>query len=292
MQKKRVVFILGTGHCGSTLAELVLGSHPQVFGLGELHHVNLKEPCKICGPNCCPYWDKKASKWLLSFYIQMPEKKLGQYVARVIRRHRSLYRYLFGWFDSEILVDSSKATYWTKRQLRYRYQWRNIEPLLIYVVRDGRAVVNSFLRKYPERGAQFVIEDWIRRVKELNEYFDNNPFRKKMIHYEDFALNPGGITKDLCKFTGIDYRPQMLKFWQHDHHVVGGNAGTQSMISKYRKQTGGQASIQPGEWHNGYYDTEPEIKLDLRWKKELSRSHLDLFYKLTGNLNDKFAFDK
>ena len=36
MDKKKVVFILGIGRSGSTLLDLMLGSHPQGFSLGEI----------------------------------------------------------------------------------------------------------------------------------------------------------------------------------------------------------------------------------------------------------------
>ena len=31
----KVVFIMGAGHCGSTLLDLIVGSHSNAFSLGE-----------------------------------------------------------------------------------------------------------------------------------------------------------------------------------------------------------------------------------------------------------------
>ena len=33
---RKVVFILGSGHCGSTLLDLMLGAHSRIVGLGEM----------------------------------------------------------------------------------------------------------------------------------------------------------------------------------------------------------------------------------------------------------------
>ena len=40
----KVAFILGTGHCGSTLLDLILGSHSKLFSLGEVYRVVSSEP--------------------------------------------------------------------------------------------------------------------------------------------------------------------------------------------------------------------------------------------------------
>lgn len=217
--------------------------------------------------------------------------KFSRIFTRVVHRHRSLYAYLFQWLGKDILIDSSKSPGWVRRQLRHQHHWQQIEPIIIYVVRDGRAVVNSFLRKYPERGATAVIEDWMRRVSELNEFYTSSPHTKQMVHYEEFCLNPEKVTQELCNTIGIGYDAVMLEFWKHDHHVVGGNAGTQSMITKFREKIGDGAAIQAGEWHDGYYDHEPMIKLDLRWKDELSAENLALFEEMTGNLNRQFQYE-
>ena len=69
MHQRAVVFVLGSGHCGSTLLDLILGSHSEAFSLAEFIHISrlidTPEPergpvCAIC-EGSCPFWDETAS---------------------------------------------------------------------------------------------------------------------------------------------------------------------------------------------------------------------------------------
>lgn len=285
---------MGTGHCGSTLVELILASHPSVFGLGELKQPSWlpgEQLCTIC-EEACPFWDQKVSRSILRYYLNPPRDRLALYAHAVLRCLRSIYSYLFDWSDAEVLIDSSKSRQWFEKRLNYPHQWRNMQPMLLYIVRDGRAVVNSYFRKYPERGINAIIEDWVKRVESMNQYYEEFAYPKYMVHYEHMATDPESVTRELCDFVGVDFQPKMLNYWEHDHHTVGGNAGTRSLIFKHRQNTNrvGQA-LYAGEWHQGYYDHEPKIQLDTRWYDEMSAEHLALFQSLTGQLNAPFAYE-
>ena len=38
--ENQIVFIMGPGHCGSTLLDLILGSHSDCFSLGEVFRLS------------------------------------------------------------------------------------------------------------------------------------------------------------------------------------------------------------------------------------------------------------
>lgn len=56
----QVLYIAGSGRSGSTLLDLLLGNHPHITGLGEVHRVCLipAERNCACGEpiNICPFW--------------------------------------------------------------------------------------------------------------------------------------------------------------------------------------------------------------------------------------------
>lgn len=69
MYTKRVVFIMSTGHSGSTLLELILGSQSRIFVLGEFIHLDRKldefdqsKPhlCGVCKGEC-EFWNYRVS---------------------------------------------------------------------------------------------------------------------------------------------------------------------------------------------------------------------------------------
>ena len=305
---KKVVFIMGPGHCGSTLLDLIIGSHSNAFSLGEFHrfwHVweqaATGEYLPICGV-CeakCPFWNTRASLPILKLLYSKQNKlysltgKLGRYVIHP-------YNFLFKWSGKNILIDSSKQPVWFAQQLEPAYTWNHMEAYLIYMCRDGRAVVNSYFRKYPERGIKKITENWMRQVSMMNEYYEHYPEHRKMqVHYERLASNPEQIVTTICNFLGIQYEPDMLRYWMHDHHHVFGNGGTRSLIYKYRKQfqPASNALLKRIEKSKKYYsfkyydEVDIAIKLDIRWTRELPSDAVDEFDQLAREMNKPFVYE-
>ncbi len=63
-RKQKFVYILGTGRCGSTIFEILLGSHPKIQATGEFHGLPFPKwmPGTICACgltyNVCPFWSQ------------------------------------------------------------------------------------------------------------------------------------------------------------------------------------------------------------------------------------------
>jgi hypothetical protein len=84
----------------------------------------------------------------------------------------------------------------------------------------------------------------------------------------------------------------MLNYWEHEHHQIGGNTGARSLILKKTAEGGDIQTVKPGDWHGGYYkEMGKTIKLDMRWKTELSPECLEYFDKHAGEMNRPFSVD-
>jgi hypothetical protein len=306
---KTVVFIMGSGHSGSTLLELVLGSHSRVFGLGEL--VNLyrgvdgpRDPfprlCRICEERC-PFWNDTVDIRVLQAHFSRAghHAPIRQWVSR---QRENVYQHFFGWSGKDVLIDSSKRVHWIAQQLQPRRNWKAIAPVLIYLTRDGRAVVNSKLRKYPETDIRVEAREWKERVERMNEFYADFPERQRLtIAYEQLASQPESIIRNLCDFLNLDFEPGMLRFWEHDHHTTFGNAGTRSLIARFRGQSAERRPATPANSvlanvrsrHGTHYDDVGlAIRLDLRWKWELTAEQLEAFETIAGETNRPFAYDE
>ena len=286
---------MGTGHSGSTLIDLILGSHSRSFSLGEFSWVskNLDEDgklvipvCSICGDGCV-FWDHKASLPLLETYFKHGNSKnpvVRKVYGRTASARVNIYEKLFEWSGADVLVDSSKAISWIRRQLLPWWHWKNQSPFLIYIYRDGRAVVNSYKRKYPDTNVRVFAKHWIRLTGEMERYYQNFPSDRKMrIPYERLATAPAETAGDLCRLLKIEYEPAMLQYWTHDHHIVHGNSRTRSLIYNYRNS------------HDaGPHATEKHplgIELDLKWKRELNEDELKIFQTVAGDINRTYAYE-
>ncbi|MGH8503822.1 MAG: sulfotransferase family protein [Gammaproteobacteria bacterium] len=300
----KVVFIMGPGHCGSTLLDLLLGSHSQSFSLGELSRLGSlidaprSEYRKICGVCVreCDFWNKRAAVPVLEVYFSQ-KNRLRSALGRLSQNIYNPYKLIARWSGRSVLIDSSKNPAWIKRRTVPAHTWRGIQPHLVYMCRDGRAVVNSYYRKYPDRGMVNLIENWKRQTASMNAFYDRFPHAKTKVHYEELATQPEQVVRSLCRNLGMDYETSMLRYWEHEHHHVMGNGGTRSLIYKYREKFGTdlaamrqrQAAAKQFYDPSFYDNMDIGIKLDERWRVEMSPEQCQQFDAIAGDLNEAFA---
>jgi hypothetical protein len=305
--ERKVVFIMGPGHCGSTLLDLILGSHSQGFSLGEMHRLreiidhNTEEPRKICGIciGRCRFWDDRASYGVLRrfFSRRTPYRKI---IAKLMQWTNNPYKYIFMWSQKNLVIDSSKQPGWFRARMKPHYTWSGMTPYLVYLCRDGRAVVNSYFRKYPERGIANIVTNWKNQIMKMNDFYQAFPADHRIkVRYEELATDPDKTLGVLCRFLGVDFESAMLRYWEHDHHTLMGNLGTKTLIYRYRSQQESSTSafleeLNRGDRYfaSGYYGGEGlQIRLDVRWREELSREQVDAFEAMGGDVNAEWAWE-
>jgi hypothetical protein len=296
-----VVFVMGAGHCGSTLLDLLLGSHSRGFSLGEVRAIGKLamrgfDPPRLCGicQESCAFWNGRVPGAWARHHFDAGRRRADRLRHRLAPFLSSFYRPLFQASGARVLVDSSKTPGWIERQLRPRHFWLGVRPFLIYMVRDGRAVANSYLRKYPEAGMDAWAREWVERTRQMNRYFDRFPPGSRMIvRYERLASDPAEVLREICGRLGLAFEPEMLRYWTHEHHTVGGNLGTRSLIFRWRKQF--EEATLDGKFlsqrHADYLrQVGLAIKLDERWRSELSEERVERFETIAGALNQPFAY--
>lgn len=62
------------------------------------------------------------------------------------------------------MIDSNSGIDWILQQWQF-LEATTAQPYLIFLQRDGRRVINSYRRKYPERNFVQVIEKWPRKPR-------------------------------------------------------------------------------------------------------------------------------
>lgn len=229
-----LVYILGAGHCGSTILNVMLDSHPQGFGLGEVHRINstsghgadyqflMKEAV----------WRKIANEYQLvsgelfqELRLETPQRSFYNLIVKRHKRHASWERKNVELFSAiknatgnNILVDSSKE--WPRLLLLSYID--NVDIRVIHLVRDPRAVVNSYQKKYGS---------WLRGYKRLMRLEFASLFVRRCIaenswldvRYEDLMNNPKALLSDICEFLSIPFDDRMLDIENNDYSGVGGN---------------------------------------------------------------------
>lgn len=305
---KKVVFILGIGRSGSTLLDLILAAHPQCFSLGEISkfHQIYTNPNMTLSSQCqgSTFWEETFSEEELKrLSIGLSNRRINPFIPLKVERFvRELfakddifnsYSLILSKIEENILIDSSKYFDWvSNKQVAREIRDGIVESYIIYLIRDGRAVINSYLRRYPNRTIQQISKNWIKQLQGSQNFYQQfNPENRKMIvRYEQLAKEPQQTLETICQTIGIDFNPEMLEYWKYEHCGVAGGQGARALVKKFKQE---DLNKQVAEVHGDYYKKAPlGIKLDLRWKQELSSENLAEFYRITGDLNKPFEWDE
>jgi len=180
------IILLGTQRSGTTLLARILNSHPSLFvqnefRVDEVFTKNVK-PSDI---------NSKIRDQIFNIQGKTLEKILSQ---------------------------DNKACWGIKDpELTYHLDTLSQafpESKVIIVVRDGRGVVNSYMRNKwglgtnPFTGA----ERWRKEIKIQNEYISNHLNNCIKVNYESLIDNSQQTLEEICNFLNIDYSPEMLAF--------------------------------------------------------------------------------
>ncbi|MDB9518627.1 sulfotransferase [Roseofilum reptotaenium CS-1145] len=305
MSKRKVLFIIGAGHCGSSLLALILGSHPQCFSAGELGNLpnryrkGLYLDCVNCNSD---FWDRTfGDSGLKQLSIGLGDTRVTPYIPLKLEKNiREFlgtdrvfkpYTFMLAQLGKEVIIDASKYWVWVDRKTKAKeFTVGEVEAYLLNLVRDGRAIVNSYLRKYPQRDMATFTQNWMDKTKRRQEFYQSFDRGKKIeVAYEQLASDPHVTVQKICEFLEIEFTPDMIEYWKYDHHDISGNDGTYSLVRRYQQQ---EMLDKVKETHGEYYEKiDLGIKLDLRWKKELSKEKLDIFNSIAGEFNQPYVWD-
>ena len=301
----KVVFILGIGRSGSTMLDLMLGSHSQGFSLGEISKLPQIYRRKPTPAAFCPsdsFWpDHFSQEDAKQLALGLSGRRLHSYIPlrleRWVRERIGKdnifkpYSLLLKRIQKNVLIDSSKYPNWVTRQLDAReFREGLLQAYVIHAVRDGRAVLNSYLRIYPEKTVEKLSQRWLRNLEDCEHLYESLPAEQRMrVQYEALATDPQSVMRQVCAFIGEPFEPGMLEYWKHEHHYIAGSRSTRALIARYNNQPVDDSTQKV---HGDYYDKmDLTIKLDQRWKNELDAKKLEAFYGVVGDRNRPFEWE-
>ena len=303
--RDKVVFILGIGRSGSTMLDLMLGSHSEGFSLGEISKLS-----EIYGRNpspksFCPtgtFWeDHFSQKDAKSLSLGLSGHRLHRFiplkVERLLRETTRTdavlnpYLLLHERIPQKLLIDSSKYPDWVAQRLQAReFRQGMLDYYVIHVVRDGRAVLNSYLRAYPDQTAESISQRWLSNFMQCERVYESLPANKRLrVRYEALATEPTAVMSNVCNFLNIPFEPDMLEYWKHEHYYIAGSRSARALIARYQNKPVPAGATQV---HGNYYaEMDLTIKLDQRWRDELSEEKLKTFYDIVGVRNQPFEWN-
>jgi Sulfotransferase family len=268
MRELQVIFILGDGYSGSTLLDLILGSHSDLMGLGEIdansfdRFLDQNQLCTcLFSQRQCHFWARVLAHLATQptahpFRLKYPQDDLNTITKNTL----ALLYAIQAVSGKNMLVDSSKR--WPRAAALIASG--EIQAKVIHLLRNGRGVAFSHLK----RGEPFeaAVQFWQTTNLEIQQWLADNPQIPQItLKYEDLCAAPVMIMQQICQFLAIDWQPQMMHFADQKHHNVGGN--TMRLLLK-----------------------NSAIKLDEEWRQRLTDSELALFETLAGETAKKLGY--
>lgn len=213
-----IIYIAGLSHSGSTIFDMLLSSHHQVIGVGELisavHKKDVsremtKDYCS-CGSTMtlCPFWKK-----VISSNADTSIKKYNEVLEEAKSKG-------FG-----CLVDSSKKI----SGLQIWCSLRNNQDLdlrVVYMYKDPRAYAYSMAKKRKKVGKKWIpsvyfLHKWWRQMKQLKKYISEQKLPVLVVSYENLVTNTDGIIGKVYDWADLPEYNEILDC--KNSHVSYGN---------------------------------------------------------------------
>ncbi len=211
---KKVIYIAGLGHSGSTILDMALGCHPEIVGLGEIYAVfNKKNQKTLFEESTCSCGKKGVD---CDFWKNL--RKISSSDKTVEEKYRLLIDVFNEKYGNEmILLDSSKNSYPYLQFLNKEYDLR-----VIYLTRDYRSWVYSRFTR-TRKPMLFFIFRWYFENKKLLYMLKKYGVKINYIGYEELAMYPELILKKICKFIDVDFSKDLLFPDNTKSHIINGN---------------------------------------------------------------------
>lgn len=310
---------MGTAHCGSTLLTMVLGGHSDCLAIGEISNLpdfyrRGKPICSTCEGDC-DFWDKRFSPADYQLLCGgLSEQRLHKHIPlkleKAVRGWLKIdqvfnpYTLISSKATQTVLVDSTKTVYWLEKKLAAReFKDGLVEPYLLHLIRDGRAVMASYSRRKvyhnlstEQFGQQFGTL-WQTRINNEHRFFETfkatfgqrYPNHQYRLRYETFATDPETTARSLCSWLSIPFERNMLDYRNHTTHIVSGNEGTRNS-----RKTDKPLTTQRSEESTVTNTTTVQdfgIKLNQRWRTLLSPEQIAAFYRVTSGMNKAYEWE-
>ncbi|WGH78715.1 sulfotransferase family protein [Jannaschia ovalis] len=234
--RNRIIYIAGYGRSGSTLLDMALGQHPDIFGSGEIsamcRHVWRENELCACGARIrdCTVWGPIMAAWGKSydpeeyFALQRTIEPLlaparifgGGKLAAYQAQTRAMFDAIRQVSGAPVILDSSKAP---GRALALARD-PEVDLRVIHLVRDARAVAHAMNRAIPldvEKGVQKKIVPrsplrtalrwrmYNTMVERLRRSVPRDAFVR--VRYEDFTRDTAGEMARIARAVDIDLAP-------------------------------------------------------------------------------------
>jgi len=197
-----LVNVCGAARSGTTMLDLMLGNAPDAFSCGEVYtwfrpwqkyHFQLQ--CR-CGQDPCSIWEQ---------IRHVPE---NQFHATIVEN-----------LGINFVADSSKELCW----LIDTQEWAVANQLDVFKLLLWKNPIDLVYSHWKRSGD---LTAWRHEfVSYYGKFLQTGlPFRS--VHFNELVKHPQRKLEEICAFVGMSYFDGKERFWEKQHHHIGGSHGT------------------------------------------------------------------
>ena len=300
---RKLIYIMGCAHCGSTLLTRVLARHSQIATVGELKMSAIPDYRNYqcgCGAELleCPFWKQVAAACAedgikLDFgnfgtHYRTTGRPADRMVAARVRKPglETLRQSAIGCWppaartlarinrQNMVVIDKicevlDKPVFLddSKDPTRLMHLYRSgfYDIRAIYLVRDGRAIIASYKKRDPDMSANIRL--WEKKIRECENLRQGLPHMKLLeVRYEDFCRDSTRSLEKILEFCGLDDQSERClgQDRQEPQHIIG---------------------------HNSRLQTDTPVELRKEWPTLLTPQDLASFERRGRDLNALYDYD-
>ena len=219
------VFVVGSARSGTTLMRLMLTAHPNISISSEgayiyrlrselLSYGDLSNPANLeaLHQDILPFLE--AEKFLSPPGFGQLLDWVGQFGADT----RSIITF-YGTWEARVL--GKRELIWWGDNAPYHVHhipfFNSLFPncKFILMIRDPRDVCASSKTSFTWHNFDTAIEQWERAMLDgIVAGLSLGPTRVTQVKYEDLVTAPGEQLQNICQFLGVDYRDEMLTYYE------------------------------------------------------------------------------
>ncbi|WP_029897881.1 sulfotransferase family protein [Desulfohalovibrio reitneri] len=276
--KQPPVFVVGVHRSGTTLLNLMLDSHSQLWIPYESHFIvrlHRKYVLNGQGDFESPVFRRALVEEILGdHFVKDWEVDVTPDEVDV-----DACRDLSSAIDAVYSAHAAKAgkTRWGDKTPSYVYHADLLNELFpeckfIHLVRDGRDVARSVVRRHwgPDDLVS-ALREWARKVEVCDKMLRMlPPGRRSTLRYEDLVEKPGDSLRGLCEFLDLPFEESMLQYQGRSAEKLG-----QRRSSTY---------------HSGLMGA-PSKDFVQQWKREMSPVDQSIAQEVAGEMLDYFGYE-
>lgn len=216
-ERPKVVFVMGSGHSGSTILGVALGNCAGMFYAGELDNWLTRSGVSVLGgPERTRFWTavreqvKDADDLFgvdAQLYLERSSAALRITKAGLRRRLRKRYRRvtedLYRAIAREANVTHVVDTAHFPLRARELQALDGIDLYLVFLIREPQAVVSSFIRyinrnDLAERRFRILVTNadlWLTHALSVFVYLRQRRDRRMIVRHEDFLADPEAVLR-------------------------------------------------------------------------------------------------